>query len=126
MSLKPILAGIQDRILGTHDTVCMERARLVTEAYRLHAHEPPPIKRALAFTHVVENMTLDLATNPVFAGNTSSAPRAWMLVPEFGFTQDAQTSIEHDDLRDFLNGKIPDDLVDEWEIVSRADAVETG
>ena len=42
---------------------------------------PPPLKRARTFAHILQHMTLDLDTNPIFAGNTSTAPRAWMLVP---------------------------------------------
>ncbi len=111
---QPLLADIRERLLSTEDTVCLERARLVTEAFRRHEDEPPPTRRALAFAHVLGHMTLDLDTNPVFAGNTSSRPRAWMLVPEHGFCADAQIEWENPGLRGFLEGKIPPDLRDFW------------
>ena len=112
--MNTLIETIEDRLFSAADSVCLERARLVTEAYAKHANEPTVITRALAFEHVLRNMSLDLRSNPVFAGNTSSAPRAWMLVPEFGLSRDAQVEIEHAELTDFLDGKVPDDIRAFW------------
>ncbi len=109
-----LIKGIEDRLFTTQDSVCLERARLVTEAYRLHEDKPAPTRRALAFEHILENMTLDLASNPVFAGNTSSALRAWMLVPEFDLCEDRQISFEHPCIRGILSGQIPEDITSFW------------
>jgi len=114
MSIRPLIDEAAARLFGAEDTVCLERARLVTEAHRTHADKPVPLRRALALEHVLRHMTLDLVSNPVLAGNTSSRPRAWMLIPEHGFRQDAQVVIEHPDLEGLLDGKIPQDLVDFW------------
>ena len=104
----------RDTLLSAEDTVCLQRARLVTEAYRRHEGEPVPIRRAKAFAHVLANMDLDLASNPVFAGNTSSRPRAWMLVPEHGLHGDGQVVIENVGLEGFLDDKVPEDLRAYW------------
>jgi pyruvate-formate lyase len=58
---------IRDRVLFTEDSVCLERARLVTEAYPRDADDPVPLKRAKAFARVLQHMTLDLDTNPIFS-----------------------------------------------------------
>ena len=113
-SLRAILRESQSRLFGAADSVCLERARLVTEAWRQHAGDPVPIKRAKALAHVMANMTLDLDTNPIFAGCMSSGPRRWMLVPEHGFGTCRQVEIEHDDLRGFVDDKVPADLRDYW------------
>ena len=113
--MKSRLKQIRDDLLQTSDTVCLERARLVTEAYQRHDADPVPIRRAQAFAHVLRHMTLDLDTNPIFAGNTSSRPRAWMLVPEHGFSADAQVLIENDGLDGLLDGAIPQDILDYWQ-----------
>jgi pyruvate-formate lyase len=113
--MNDLIEGIEERLFSAQDTVCLERARLVTEAYEKHEGEPAPILRARAFEHILRNMTLDLRSNPVFAGNTSSAPRAWMLVPEFGFTVCPQISLEHSELSGFLDGKVPDEILSFWE-----------
>ncbi len=71
---------IEDRLFSAPDTVCLERAQLVTEAAKRFADQPVPVARARAFQHVLSHMPLDLTSNPVFAGNTSSracSRRAW-------------------------------------------------
>jgi pyruvate-formate lyase len=74
--LRRLIRQTRDDLLSTQDTVCLQRARLVTEAYRRHEADPVPLKCARAFAHVLRHMDLDLSSNPVFAGNTSSRPRA--------------------------------------------------
>lgn len=113
--MTPRLDMIQQRLFGAADGVCLERARLVTEAWQEHAAAPRPVRRARALAHVLENMSLDLQTNPVFAGNTSSRPGAWMLLPEHGIQNvQAQVAIEHSEFRGFLDGKIPQELIEFW------------
>src|SRR5690606_20649514 len=114
IGMKALVPQIEDRLFRAKDTVCLERATLVTEAWQRHAHEPAPIRRALALRHLLSHMTLDLKTNPVIAGNTSSAPRAWMLVPEHTLRVDPQVEIEHDELKGFLDGRIPESIRAFW------------
>jgi formate C-acetyltransferase len=109
-----LLRAVEARLFQAQDSVCLERARLVTEAYREHTGEPMPILRARALEHVLAQMTLDMDSNPVYAGNTATRPRAWMLVPEFGFSVCPQIAIEHSELDGFLDGRIPDELRDYW------------
>jgi len=86
----------------------------VTEAYQLYAQDPVSIKRAKALRHVSGNMDLDLYSNPIFAGNTSARPQAWMLLPEYSFNMDAQVLIENIGLEGLFDGQIPDDIVNYW------------
>jgi len=110
-----LLAEARQRLVCAPNTICLERAKLVTEAYRKYEGEPAPLLRAHAFAHVLRNMTLDLDSNPIFAGNTSSQPRAWMLLPEYGFNVPEQAIIENPSLDGFLAGDaIPDDLRRFW------------
>ncbi len=108
------LRAVRANLLAAPDGVCLERVRLVTAAWQVHEAEPPPLRRALAFAHLLANMTLDVDSNPYFAGNTSTRPRAWMLVPEHGFDNDGQVTIEHTELRGITDGAIPQDLLDYW------------
>ncbi len=114
MRLRAWVRRIRDDLLSTPDTVCLQRARLVTEAYRRYDGDPVALKRAKTLAHVLCHMDLDLTSNPIFAGNTSSQPRAWMLVPEHGFGQDAQVLLENEGLEGLLDGQIPRDLLDYW------------
>ena len=112
--MRDLILGLRNRLLATEDTVCLERARLVTEAFRCFEGDPPPLKRAKALDHVLRHMTLDLKTNPFFAGNMSTRPRAWMLLPEYGFGYDAQILLEHPELIGLLDGEIPQELSTFW------------
>lgn len=113
--MRSLVFEIRDRLLSTADTVCLQRACLVTEAYTRYGSEPVPILRAKVLAHVLQHMDLDVTSNPIFAGNTSSRPRAWMLVPEHGFRPDAQVLIENDGLDGLLDDAIPGDLRCFWE-----------
>ena len=112
--MRALIQSIRDSLLATEDTVCLQRARLVTDAYRQHEDDPAPLKRAKAFAHVLRHMDLDVESNPVFAGNTASRPRAWMLIPEHGFGEAPQVALENEGLAGILDGQIPDDLREFW------------
>ena len=115
LPMRDLIRRTRDILVSTPDAVCLERARLATEAYERWADEPVAIRRAKTFRHILENMTLDLDTNPIFAGNTSSRPRAWMLLPEYGFNVPDQAIVENPSFEGFLDGEvIPDDLRAFW------------
>ncbi len=112
--MKTLVRQIRNELISTEDTVCLQRARLVTEAYRQYEGEPAALKRAKTFAHVLRHMDLDIESNPIFAGNTSTRPRAWMLVPEHGMRTAPQVLIENEGLVGILDGQIPDDLQEYW------------
>ena len=114
-NLRLLVMSVREKLLDAPDSVCLERARLVTEAWQKHGHEPACLLRAHAFAHVLRNMTLDLATNPIFAGNTSSKPRALMLIPEHGFGVGPQVKFENDRLDGLVERNVPDDLRSFWD-----------
>ncbi|MFW5787378.1 MAG: pyruvate formate lyase family protein [Halanaerobiales bacterium] len=116
--MQRLVNNIKENLFSRDNTVSLERARLITEAYKKYSGEPVPVKRAKAFSYLLNNMTLDLESNPVFAGNTSPRPRAWMLVPEQGFKVDPQVEIENEELEGFLDDKIPYELEKFWRDIS--------
>ncbi|MFO7583654.1 MAG: pyruvate formate lyase family protein, partial [Anaerolineales bacterium] len=113
--MRSIVIQARERLLTAPETICLERAELVTEAYKRYADAPLPIRRAKALDHILGHMTLDLESNPILAGNTSSTPRAWMLLPEYGFSVPGQALVEHPWFSGMLAGDaIPDSLRDFW------------
>ena len=112
--LEDLIRAIRDNLMATPDTVCLERASLVTQAYQLYDGEPPVLKRAKSFNYILSHMTLDLETKTVFAGNTSKVPRGWMLLPEYGFAEPTQIVIEHDHLKGILDDEVPDEMLAFW------------
>ena len=109
------LTASRDRIKGATDTVCLERARLFTEAYRMFEGEPVPVLRAKALNHFLKNMTIDLQNTPLFAGNTTDEPRGWLTIPEDGFSVPSQAIVEKPSLKGLMDGDaIPGDLRMFW------------
>jgi hypothetical protein len=115
MDLGALILECRQRLLATPDSVCLERARLVTEAYARFAADPIPVKRAKALHWFFERMSLDLETNPIFAGNLSAGPRRWMVLPEYGFDVPCQATVEDARFAGFLDGDvIPAELREFW------------
>lgn len=112
--MRALVHQIREQLLATADTVCLDRARLVTEAWAANESLPPPLRQARVFAHVLDHMVLDVQSNPIFAGNTSSRPRAWMLIPEYGFASCPQVELENEPVRGILDGAIPEDLRTFW------------
>jgi len=104
--VRTLIESCRRAVLNASDTVCLERARLATEGYQMFADDPVPVRRAKTFEHILRHMTLDLETNPIFAGNTSSRPRAWMLLPEYSFDIPEQALIEDPRLKGHLDGGV--------------------
>ena len=121
-----LLRRLRRELLDTEDTVCLDRARIVTEAYRTHANDPVPLLRAKAFRTVLLEMKLDLLSNPFFAGNTSSSPRAWMLLPEYGFEEPPQVVLENAGLQGILSRSVPEEMRVFWKDKSAGGAAGIG
>jgi formate C-acetyltransferase len=75
--------ALREALLDTQPSVCVERARLVTEAYQTYAHLPPVLIRARALAHVLEKMTLYIQPGEIIVGNQASRPRAAPIFPEY-------------------------------------------
>lgn len=79
----PAITELRERLLNTQPSVCPERARLVTEAYRRWEGDPPVLRRAKALAHVLDHMTIYIQAGDWLAGNQASAPRAAPIFPEY-------------------------------------------
>jgi formate C-acetyltransferase len=113
--MRELIKDARRALLAAPDTICLERARLATEGYQAFAADPVPLKRAKTFAHILDRMTLDLDSNPILAGNLSTRPRAWMLLPEYGFVVPDQLIVEEPHLANMLDGDaIPDELRAFW------------
>ncbi|NQT53386.1 hypothetical protein HQ576_15110, partial [bacterium] len=51
--MQNLVQQVRDELMATADTVCLQRARLITEAWRQHEDDPPPLRHAKAFAHVL-------------------------------------------------------------------------
>ena len=82
--------GMNDRIamlrkqsVETVPTLSIERAQLVTEAYRLYDGKvSTPMLRALAFKHLMENKTIVINPGELIVGERGTAPQSAPTYPE--------------------------------------------
>jgi formate C-acetyltransferase len=65
---------LREKVLTTKPFVCVERARLITEAYRKSEGKNAPIRKALALKHLLESMTIYINDGELIVGNNSSGP----------------------------------------------------
>jgi formate C-acetyltransferase len=75
---------LNDAMRGVKPSICIDRAALVTESYKMHEGAPPIMKRALALRYVLEKMTIFIDDEELIVGNHGSRPRSAPLFPEFG------------------------------------------
>ncbi|HJO95681.1 MAG TPA: glycyl radical protein [Victivallales bacterium] len=63
--------------------VCIERGRLVTEAYKKYTAESVYIKRARSLEMILENMSIYIKDGELLVGNQASGERRAPLYPEY-------------------------------------------
>lgn len=63
-------------------SVCVERARLITESYRQTQGEPAPIRRGKAFAHLLRHMTVRIYPQELIVGRPTSKVRGGSISPE--------------------------------------------
>ena len=81
--LTPRMAAWREELMETPQSVCVERALLTTQTYRLDQDEPMVILRALMVKNVLENMSIFIEPASLICGNQASANRAAPIMPEY-------------------------------------------
>jgi formate C-acetyltransferase len=74
---------LRGRVLSAEPSICSERGLLVTEAYEHYAADPLVLRRAKAFAHTLDNMSITLDEGELVVGNQASTQRAAPLFPEY-------------------------------------------
>jgi formate C-acetyltransferase len=70
-------------LLAAKPWVCVERAKLTTEAYRDNMDQPLALRRALMYRKVLENMSTFIEPQTLIAGNHASSNRSAPVFPEY-------------------------------------------
>lgn len=76
------ISNLNKKVRDTTPTICLDRARLITEYYQRPSMEPYMIKRARAFQYVLENKQIFIDDDSILAGHSASRMRAVQLFPE--------------------------------------------
>lgn len=115
------IARLVDKARDTTPTVCMDRARLVTEFCRKPSFEPLLISRAKLFKYVLENKKIFIDDDWLMAGHTTSRLRAVNIFPEMsGWLKDEWELLDKRkfDTFQFVSEEEKEELVsilNEWE-----------
>ena len=90
--------------------ISMQRAKIVTDSYKVTAGEHPAIRRAKAIASVFENIDITLAPYQLFVGSPGSKLHTLEIQPEFlNFVEDEgeiQDSLHDLRLRVFRGGQL--------------------
>ncbi len=70
------------KIIEAPQEVCVERARYLTEAMRLHWDKPPLVRMSLAFEHILSNISVIIRDDEVIVGCRTSKLKGAPLFPE--------------------------------------------
>lgn len=73
---------LNEEILAVKPEFCVERARLVTESYKMTEAEPMIVRRAKSIAKVLRDMTIFIQKDQLIAGAQASKLRAAPLFPE--------------------------------------------
>ena len=65
-------------------SICIERAKIVTESYQKTEGLPYILRRAIALKDLLEKMTIFIDEEELIVGNHGSRARAALIFPEFG------------------------------------------
>jgi formate C-acetyltransferase len=85
-NVKPVterISLLREKVISTRPSICTERARFYTEAYREHEDQPVIIKRAFALEKTLKGMTIFMDEGELIVGNQSSQHRAAPIFPEY-------------------------------------------
>lgn len=77
------MSNFRNDLLNAQATICVERARLTTESYKLYADHPVVLRRALMLENVLRNMSIYIEPQTVIAGNQACSNRSAPIFPEY-------------------------------------------
>ena len=81
--ITPRVARLRQESLDAIPTISAERAVLMTQAYRLYdGLLSTPMRRALAFRHLMEHRTITIGDGELIVGEKGPAPKATPTFPE--------------------------------------------
>ena len=78
------IENLKAQLRETKPSICVERARLVTEFYSKCTFESTYMRRAHLLEYLLENMTIYIRDDELIVGNHSTRYRACPVYPEVG------------------------------------------
>ena len=93
------MQAFREEVLDEKPFVDAERAILCTESYRQTLDQPPVMRRALSFAHILDHMTIYIEDKTLIAGNQATKNGNAPVFPEYtlGFVLDELDTFEKRD-----------------------------
>lgn len=111
---------LSDKVRNTPVTICLDRARLITEFYKQPSMEPFMVRRARSFAYVLANKKIFIDDDSIMAGHLGSRLHSAPLYPEM--TAWLRSDLEELDTREsdnlqFMPGEKDElrQIVKQWE-----------
>src|SRR3972149_321606 len=83
-SIEERIRALREGVMASRPSICLERLRLMTEAYEESGADPPVITRAKALHKVLAEMPIRINERELIVGNvTAKPPRGAPITPEF-------------------------------------------
>jgi formate C-acetyltransferase len=82
-TLSTRMARFRMKLLNAKTYVCVERAKITTDAYRENMDQPLAIRRALMYKNVLEKISIFIEEETLLAGNQASGNRSAPIFPEY-------------------------------------------
>ena len=100
----PRAQRLKQSLVSIDREMCVERAVLVTDAYRAHEADPIVLRRAKALAKILREMTLLIADEELIVGHLSNKRRSPSVFPEYAlhwveYELDAFETRDHNRLR---------------------------
>ena len=74
---------LRERIIAITPEICIERAWLITQAYKENESLPVVLKRAMALEKILSKMSIYIDEDELIVGNQASKPRSAPIFPEY-------------------------------------------
>ncbi|OZV13095.1 hypothetical protein CIW83_06070 [Tissierella sp. P1] len=78
------VSSLKQQLRSTKPSICVERAKLATEAYKTFFNQPPALFRAHLLKHLLRNKKVIINDGELIVGNLGSKYRSAPVFPEYG------------------------------------------
>ncbi len=81
----PRIEKLKEMLFAENPRIEGDRARLITESYKMTEHLPVIKRRSAAFSHILKNIPITIREGELVVGSATIAPRGCQTFPEYSF-----------------------------------------
>ena len=85
IKITPRVQRLRDMLFDKMPQIEGDRARLITESYKMTEHLPVIKRRSAAFSHILKNIPITIREGELIVGSATKAPRSCQTFPEYSY-----------------------------------------